>query len=610
MTVRKARLAALATMRDRREAEGSRPVDPWRLVSRRFSAQAVSESETLMAIANGYMGMRGTHDEGVPSHDPAFFLNGFHETWPIPYGEAAFGFATTGQTIVSAPDGSVIRLYVDEEPLVLTESKVLAYERVLDMRAGVLQRSVRFRTARGAVVQLRSERLVSLHWRHLAAISYEVTLVSGLAELAIASELVTHLPRPKGDDDPRVGVRMTDSALEPVSQNCDGTRVVLALRTRSSGMGLACGMEHAIETQLRHSVESSVEEDEGRVVFFLDAEPGIPARVTKLLGYHHAEQATASDLCRRVNRTLDRAAGDGYERIAEVQRERLDAFWEHSDIAIEGPGDIQQAVRFNLFQVRQASARVEGHGIAAKGLTGRGYEGQYFWDTEIYVLPCLTYTQPHVARRLLHFRYEMLDAARRRAEQLGHRGALFPWRTISGEEASAYYAAGTAQYHINAAISYAVRQFVRVTGDQEFLAREGVEILVETARFWATSGSSRRVATASSASRASPGPTSTRRSSTTTPTRTSWRARTCRAPSSACRCCATPTPRRTRGSCHGWTSSRVSRTSGCAPPTGCSCPTTSARGCCCRTSTSSTASRGTSTARRSRSTRCCCTTTR
>jgi len=464
------------------------PIDPWRLVSRRFSNETYAEAETMFAVANGYMGMRGTHDEGVPSHDPAFFVNGFHETWPIPYGESAFGFATTGQTIVSAPDGSVMRLYVDEEPLVLAESKLLSYERVLDMRAGMLQRTVRFRTARGAVVQLKSERLVSLHWRHLAAISYEVTLVSGAAELAIASELITHLPRPKGGDDPRVGVRMTDSALEPIAQSCDGTRVVLELRTRSSGMGLACGMEHRIETHLRHSIESSVEADEGRVVFFLDAEPGIPARVTKLLGYHHAEQAPPGDLFRRVNRTLDRAANDGFERIAEVQRERLDAFWEHSDIAIEGPGDIQQAVRFNLFQLRQASARVEGHGIAAKGLTGRGYEGQYFWDTEIYVLPCLTYTQPHVARRLLHFRYEMLGAARRRAQQLGHRGALFPWRTISGEEASAYYAAGTAQYHINAAISYAVNQFVRVTGDQEFLAREGVEILVETARFWADLG--------------------------------------------------------------------------------------------------------------------------
>ena len=129
MTVREARLAALAKMRERRVEGGpmnaAMPIDPWRLVSRRFSAEGFGESETMFAVANGYMGMRGTHDEGLPSHDPAFFLNGFHETWPIPYGESAFGFATTGQTIVSAPDGSVMRLYVDEEPLVLSESKLL-----------------------------------------------------------------------------------------------------------------------------------------------------------------------------------------------------------------------------------------------------------------------------------------------------------------------------------------------------------------------------------------------------------------------------------------------------------------------------------------------------
>jgi len=491
VSLRDSRLAALSRIREARQLPGARaalPVDPWRLISRRFGLESVTEAETLFATANGYMGIRGTHDEGLPSNDPAFFLNGFHETWPIPYGEAAFGFATTGQTIVSAPDGSVIRLYVDEEPLVLAESKVLDYERLLDLRAGILERAVTFRTSRGAVVALRSKRLVSLQWRHLAAISYEVTLLSGAAELAIASELVTHLPRPKGTDDPRVGFRMDESALEPTGQSCDSTRVWLQLRTRSSGIGLACGMEHSIETELRHSIESSVEQDEGRVVFFLDAVPGVPARVTKLLGYHHSDHAPAGDLVRRVNRTLDRAVNDGFDRIAEVQRERLDVFWEHSDIVIEGPADIQQAVRFSLFQIRQASARVEGHGIGAKGLTGRGYEGQYFWDTEIYVLPVLTYTQPHVARRLLHFRYEMLGAARRRAAQLGHRGALFPWRTISGEEASAYYAAGTAQYHINAAISYAVRQFWRVTRDEEFLAREGVEILVETARLWADLG--------------------------------------------------------------------------------------------------------------------------
>jgi alpha,alpha-trehalose phosphorylase len=491
MRVRDARLAELMRRVEHRRSpaiEAMMPIDPWRLVSRSFVREGLGEAETMFAVANGYIGIRGAHDEGFPSSDPALFLNGFHETWPIPYGESAFGFATTGQTIVSAPDGSVIRLYVDEEPVVLTASTLRSYERVLDMRTGTVERSVTFRTARGAIISLRSRRLASLHWRHLAAITYEVTLVSGPADLAISSEFVGHPPLTHASHDPRVGIRMDESALEPIAQHCEHMRVLLEMRTRESKIGLACGMDHQFETELPYTVESTVEEHEGRVVFFLDAEPGIPARLTKLLSYHHAERTPTGDLLRRVNRTLDRALGDGYDRIAEVQRERLDAFWDNSDIQIEGPGDVQQAVRFNLFQVRQASARVEGHGIAAKGLTGRGYEGQYFWDTEIYVMPVLTYTQPHVARRLLHFRYAMLDAARRRATQLGHAGALFPWRTINGEEASAYYAAGTAQYHINAAISYAVRQFERVTGDEEFLAREGVEILVETARFWADLG--------------------------------------------------------------------------------------------------------------------------
>jgi alpha,alpha-trehalose phosphorylase len=132
--------------------------------------------------------------------------------------------------------------------------------------------------------------------------------------------------------------------------------------------------------------------------------------------------------------------------------------------------------------------RVEGHGVSAKGLTGRGYEGHYFWDTDVYVMPFLTYTSPRQARNLLSFRYGMLPQARERARELSLRGALFPWRTINGEEASAYYAAGTAQYHINADISYALRKYVSATGDEDFLLERGAEMLVETARLWADLG--------------------------------------------------------------------------------------------------------------------------
>ena len=175
------------------------------------------------------------------------------------------------------------------------------------------------------------------------------------------------------------------------------------------------------------------------------------------------------------------------------QQQYMDDFWHRSDIKIYGnPYDsdatraleLQQAIRFNLFQILQASGRAEGTGIPAKGLSGQAYEGQFFWDTEIYVLPFLIYTAPRIAKNLLKFRYKMLDKARKRARQLNQKGALFPWRTINVEEASAYYAAGTAQYHINADIAYAVKKYVEITGDKDFLYNEGVEILVETARLW------------------------------------------------------------------------------------------------------------------------------
>jgi alpha,alpha-trehalose phosphorylase len=166
----------------------------------------------------------------------------------------------------------------------------------------------------------------------------------------------------------------------------------------------------------------------------------------------------------------------------------MDEFWNASDVQVEDAPEVQQAVRFNLFQILQATARAEGFGVPAKGLTGLGYEGHYFWDTEIYLLPFLVYTRPHVARSLLEHRYRQLDSARRRAREVGQRGALFPWRTINGEEASAYYAASTAQYHIDADIVFAAHRYTQITGDLDFLGHGFAEMAVETARLWADLG--------------------------------------------------------------------------------------------------------------------------
>lgn len=463
------------------------PVDDWRLFEKAFSDEFLAENESLMSTANGYLGMRGAFYEGEPVFLHGTFINGFYESWPIPYGEKAFGFAKTGQTMVNVPDGKIIRLYVDDEPFKVDKARILRYERGIDMRGGTFDREVLWETATGKQVLMKAQRLVSFTERHLAAISYEVTLLNSSAPVVIASELVRHRPETVEAEDPRLGKKFKEDVLDPEGVEAKEQRVVLGFITRSSRMRLACGMDHVIETQCAHTVKSGCPADCGEVVVSVDAEPGKPIRIIKFLTYHTAKNEPADEMKTRAHRTLDRARLHGYGRVVEDQRKYMDDFWRRSDIQIdlsESHPRIQQSVRWNLFQLLQASGRADDRGVPAKGLTGQAYEGHYFWDMEIYVMPFLIYTAPRVARNLLKFRYDMLDKARERASEMSQKGALFPWRTISGDEASSYYAAGTAQYHINAAIAYALKKYVAVSGDEEFLRDFGAEMLVETARLW------------------------------------------------------------------------------------------------------------------------------
>jgi alpha,alpha-trehalose phosphorylase len=214
----------------------------------------------------------------------------------------------------------------------------------------------------------------------------------------------------------------------------------------------------------------------------------VPIKITKYVAYHTSAGVPVQELADRCSRTLARAEATGADALLDEQRAWLDEFWSASDVELRGDDQAQQALRWNLFQLAQASARTQELSIPAKGVTGAGYDGHYFWDTEIYVVPFLAYTNPEAARKILRFRWRMLDAARQRAQELSQVGALYPWRTINGEEASAYYAAGTAQYHINAAVVLALRRYLEASGDVDFLAHEGAEILVETARLWADLG--------------------------------------------------------------------------------------------------------------------------
>ncbi|MGE5636745.1 MAG: sugar phosphate nucleotidyltransferase [Nocardioidaceae bacterium] len=470
------------------------PPDEWRIVEARYSDRYFHRAETIFALSNGYVGIRGTLEEGRPAGSPGAFVSGFHETWPIVHAENAYGLARTGQTIVNVPDATIFRLFVEDEPLFLPTARLRRYSRVLDMRDGTLRRELAWATPAGRRVVVRSCRLVSLEARHVAAMTYEIVLPYDSAPVVICSQFANRQdarggdgPREAGLGDPRLATSLRHRVLDPQVVEDEGGRMLVGYRTTNSGMTLGLGIEHVVETSSNHRTSTSLDGDAGELELTVDAQRGVPIRITKFVTYQSSRAAASGELVDRCRRTLDRVVRDGFESLLERQRVQLGWFWDRADVRVEaGPESerIQQAIRWNLFQVGQATWRAEGAGVPSKGLTGQAYEGQYFWDTEIYVLPFLAYTQPRIARNLLRFRHSMLARARERAREMSQCGAMFPWRTINGEEASANYQAGTAQYHINADIAYAIRRYVNVRGDLDFLVEVGAELLVETARLW------------------------------------------------------------------------------------------------------------------------------
>ncbi|MGW9112562.1 glycoside hydrolase family 65 protein [Microbacterium sp. NPDC055683] len=475
------------------------PVDPWRLVETRYSEDDAGVTETNFAVGNGFLGLRGNYPEGRHAHEHGTFINGFHETWPIRHAESAYGFAEVGQTIVNVPDPKVMRVYVDDEPLSLDLADVREYERVLDFRDGVLRRRLLWVTPSGKEVLLESDRLVPFEERHLAVERMTVTVLNADAPVVVNCQLINRQDgqdvyggRPAaatGSFDPRRAERIeADRVLVPDEHWQDGTRSALSYRAASSGMTLAVVADHVVETTNPYTHRALIDPDIAKNVFRIDARAGVPVTITKFVSYHTSRSVPPSELVDRCRRTLDRTMLVGAAALHTAQRAWMDGFWGRSDVRIAGHDDLQQATRWCLLQLAMASARADGWGVPAKGVTGSGYSGHYFWDTEIYILPFLAYTTPLWARNAMRMRTKMLPAARRRAAQMSEAGALFPWRTINGEEASAYYAAGTAQYHINADIAFALVRYVRATGDVEFMAREGADVLVETARLWTTLG--------------------------------------------------------------------------------------------------------------------------
>ncbi|GAA2667260.1 MULTISPECIES: glycoside hydrolase family 65 protein [Actinosynnema] len=461
-------------------------VQPWTLRWEGLSLTDLRQTESTFALANGHIGMRGTLEEGEPRGLPGTYLNGFYEEHDLPYGESGYGYPEEGQTVVNVTDGKVLRLLVEDEPLDLRYGRTVEHEQELDFRTGTLRRRTEWESPTGKRVIVRTERLVSLTQRAVAAIRYEVEAVQDV-QLVVQSDLLANEPVEERSGDPRVA-KALDSPLVADFAYARGKRAVLAHHTRTSGLRMAAAMDHEVEANDSLRTEVEADEDLARFTVAVDVAAGEKLTIVKYLGYGWSKQRSVPALRAQVEAALAGALQTGWDGLLAEQREFLDEFWNSADVEVDGDPELQQAVRFALFHVLQAAVRGETRAIAGKGLTGPGYDGHAFWDTETFVLPVLTYTVPEAARDALSWRHSTVEDARERARILGLGGAAFPWRSISGAECSAYWPASTAAFHVSGDVAYAVAQYAQATGDEEFERSAGAEILVETARLWMSLG--------------------------------------------------------------------------------------------------------------------------
>jgi alpha,alpha-trehalose phosphorylase len=460
--------------------------EPWGVRETELRIDLLAQSESVFALSNGHLGLRGNLDEGEAAGLPGTYLAGFHETRPLPYAEAGYGYPEAGQTVINVTNGKLLRLLVNDELLDVEYGRLHKHERTLDLRRGVLERRVEWESPSGIRAKVASTRLVSFTHRAIAAIRYEVE-VDRPARIAVQSELIANETTGAGSDDPRAAAALTAPLVAQFGV-AQGTRAALSHATRRSGLLMTAAMDHEIDGPPNLTSRIEALDDVARLTLAADLKPGQRLSIIKYLAYSWSSRRGLDSVRAQAIGALAEATHTGWDGLLSEQRSYLDDFWDRADVEIGGDPEGQLAVRYALFGVLQAAARGEGRAIAAKGLTGTGYDGHAFWDTESFVLPVLTYTAPAAARDALSWRHTTLPIARRRAQLLGLQGAAFPWRTIAGEECSAYWPAGTAAFHINADIADAVIRYLRVSGDERFEREEGLELLVETARMFASLG--------------------------------------------------------------------------------------------------------------------------
>ena len=449
-------------------------------VTRGYADETLARDETLFHCANGYLGVRGCLEEGAMDGTLSVrgtYINGFCEEEEIPYGERLYGFPERKQVMVNLPDAQSVHLWAGGVQAAAWSDAAEGMTRALDFRAGVAERSYQFNTTRGSL-KISITRMASFARKELFVLRYNVTSLDYSGEIRLDSLLNGDVTNFSDPDDPRVASG-TKPKIMITRRQWEGGCLALQAETLMSKRSLGCAVLHEMEG---NEPELYGQGNLLAARLTRDIRPGETLTLTKYCIYSEATEERDT-IDRAISLARD-AKEKGYAHWLNAQRTYLDDFWRRSRVQIQGDTHTQAYLDLCVYELLCAAGQNGRSSVAAKGLSGEGYEGHYFWDCETYAYPFFLMSAPQMAKKLLDYRYEHLDAARVNARMLGHEhGALYPWRTITGSECSSYYPSGAAQYHINADIAHAFIQYWYATEDIGYLPRI-CEVLVETARLY------------------------------------------------------------------------------------------------------------------------------
>ena len=442
----------------------------WTVIETKFDFSELHHKETLFTLGNGYLGTRGTFEEGYPGDCPATFIHGVYDDVPIMHTE-----------LVNCPDWLPLVIVVGGDRFSLDQGQVLDYKRQLDLRWGLLSRDVLWRSPSGHTVHLHFERMLSMADEHVLVLRCQVTPVDFEGVIEVEASL-------NGYPDNQ-GVRH----WEWLNQGADASSAWLHLRCSKSGIELG------LSTQLRCSEKDALlqatakESGNPTLTTTFQAQPGKTVTLEKVVTVF-----TSREVSEPAQAAQERLVSlPRYPTLLAAHGAVWDELWQDCDVEIEGDRTAQLAIRYNLFQLLVAAPRHDDRvSIPAKTLSGFAYRGHVFWDTEIFIVPFLAFTQPKIARNLLSYRYHTLDGARRKAREAGYEGAMFAWESAStGDEVTPRWVPGSdgnpvriwcgdIELHINTDVAYGVWQYWQATGDDDWMQRQGAEIILDTAVFW------------------------------------------------------------------------------------------------------------------------------